>query len=393
MASIKLRIPEFKGESNPEVYLEWEDKVEKIFDIHDYTERKKVKLAVVEFSGYASTWWRKLCRSRSDNGTRKIATWAALKKLMRAKYVPVHHKRELFQKLQTLSQGSKTVDEYYKEIELAMMRANVDEDEEATMARFMGGLNKEIANMVELHHYTTIEDMVQMAEKIEKQLKRRPQNTRQPSGSSTNWRTNADNRPPWQRNRQNSGPPTFGKPNPNQGPTSGKKFTPSTSSKGNVSNSSNSVSTNSSSIQCFRCLGRGHIASQCPNQRTMTLLDDGTYISDDEEENVTNELAALSLEEEQDEEEESIPHGDCFVTLRALNAQPREDDHDIQRTNIFHSTCLIKNKVCMLIIDGGSCTNLAASYLVDKMKLKCSNHPRPYKLHWMNDCGEIRVTK
>ena len=64
LGSIKLKIPEFKGESNPEFYLEWEDKVEKIFDIHDYSEKKKVKLAVVEFSGYASTWWRKLCRSR-----------------------------------------------------------------------------------------------------------------------------------------------------------------------------------------------------------------------------------------------------------------------------------------------------------------------------------------
>ena len=97
--SIKLKIPEFRGESNPDLYLEWEDKVEKIFDIHDYGEQKKVKLAVVEFASYASTWWRKMCKSRADNGTRQIATWAALKKLMRTKFVPVHHKRELFQKL------------------------------------------------------------------------------------------------------------------------------------------------------------------------------------------------------------------------------------------------------------------------------------------------------
>ena len=56
LSSIKLKIPEFRGESNPDLYLEWEDKVEKIFDIHEYGEQKKVKLAVVEFAGYASTW-------------------------------------------------------------------------------------------------------------------------------------------------------------------------------------------------------------------------------------------------------------------------------------------------------------------------------------------------
>ena len=38
--------------------------------------------------------------------------------------------------------------DYYKEMEIAMIRANVDEDQEATMARFLLGLNWEIANLV-----------------------------------------------------------------------------------------------------------------------------------------------------------------------------------------------------------------------------------------------------
>ena len=59
------------------------------------------------------------------------------------------------------------MDEYYRDIELAMMRANINEDNEATMARFMGDLNREIAHLVELHNYDTIEKMVQMAEKVE----------------------------------------------------------------------------------------------------------------------------------------------------------------------------------------------------------------------------------
>jgi hypothetical protein len=41
------------------------------------------------------------------------------------------------------------------------------------MARFFNGLNKYIANMVELQHYIVIEDMVYMVVKIEKQLKRK----------------------------------------------------------------------------------------------------------------------------------------------------------------------------------------------------------------------------
>ena len=49
-----------------------------------------------------------------------------------------------------LSLDYKTVDEYHKEMEIAMIRANVVEDREATMARFLNGLNRDIANVVEL---------------------------------------------------------------------------------------------------------------------------------------------------------------------------------------------------------------------------------------------------
>ena len=34
-----------------------------------------------------------------------------------------------------------------------------------------------------------------------------------------------------------------------------------------------------SSIKCFKCLGKGHIASQCPNKRTMVVLDNGDITS------------------------------------------------------------------------------------------------------------------
>ena len=66
-----------------------------------------------------------------------------------------------------------SVEEYHKEMEIAMIRANVEEDREATMTRFLSGLNKNIANLVELQHYMEIEDMVDVAMKIERQLKRK----------------------------------------------------------------------------------------------------------------------------------------------------------------------------------------------------------------------------
>ena len=51
-----------------------------------------------------------------------------------------------------------------------------------------------------------------------------------------------------------------------------------------------------------------------------------------------------------------------------------------QRENIFHTRCHINNKVCSMIIDVGSCTNVASTTLVEKLNLLTLKHPRPYKL-------------
>ena len=65
------------------------------------------------------------------------------------------------------------MEDYYKEMKIATIRADVQEDREATMARFLAGLNREIANVIELQHYIEVVDMVHMAIKVEKQLKRK----------------------------------------------------------------------------------------------------------------------------------------------------------------------------------------------------------------------------
>lgn len=46
-----------------------------------------------------------------------------------------------------------------------MIRANVVEDRDTTMTRFLNGLNHEVVNVVELQHYIELEDMMYMVMK------------------------------------------------------------------------------------------------------------------------------------------------------------------------------------------------------------------------------------
>lgn len=63
--------------------------------------------------------------------------------------------------------------DYYNEMEVTMIRINVEEDHEATITRSLSGLNIEMANVIELQHYIELEDMVHMAIRVERQLKKK----------------------------------------------------------------------------------------------------------------------------------------------------------------------------------------------------------------------------
>ena len=106
-----------------------------------------------------------------------------MKATMRRRFVPSHYYKDLYQKLRSLTQGYRSVDDYHKEIEIVMIRANVEEDRESTMAKFFNGMNRDIANVVELQHYVELEDMVHITIKVERQLKRKGTRSFQNLGS------------------------------------------------------------------------------------------------------------------------------------------------------------------------------------------------------------------
>jgi hypothetical protein len=132
----------------------------------------------------------------------------------------------------------------------------------------------------------------------------------------------------------------------------------------------------------------GHIASQCPNKQVMVLQANGEIVIDCEDSDTDN----MPPLEDVFEEEYLAPDALTLVAMRALSLQANGVD-EVQRENIFHTRCYVKDKVCSVIIDGGSCTNVASTIMVEKLGLPMVKHPRSYKLQWLNDSGEIRVNK
>jgi hypothetical protein len=69
-----------------------------------------------------------------------------------------------------------------------------------------------------------------------------------------------------------------------------------------------------------------------------------------------------------------------------------EREENGQRHNLFHTRGMIKDKLCRIIVDNGSCNNIASQELVDRLELKPRGHASPYKMQWLNDCGALRVS-
>ncbi|KAH1038857.1 hypothetical protein J1N35_040600 [Gossypium stocksii] len=63
------------------------------------------------------------------------------------------------------------------------------------------------------------------------------------------------------------------------------------------------------------------------------------------------------------------------------------------REKVLFKPILTPCKVCSLIVDGGSCTNVESTMLVEKLGLPTTKHPHSYKVQWLNDGGELKVTK
>ena len=266
--------------------------------------------------------------NKRRNGEFPIETWAEMKALMHKRFVPSHYHRDLHQKLRLLTQGSQTVEEYFQEMELLMLRANLSEDSGATMARFLGGLNREIQDRVEMQHYLEIEEMLHKAILVEQQVKRRS-HARSSYGSSR-YQTSKEDKPSYQKES---------KPQPKEEPKPSSIYS---KEKGKME----TTSSRARDVKCFKCQGRGHYANECTNKRVMILLENGEFEFEDEKPETDQELSEAEYEEEP-------VRGRLLVARRTLGLQNKTEEQE-QRENLFYTRCMVQGKVCSLIIDGGS---------------------------------------
>lgn len=137
---------------------------------------------------------------------------------------------------------------------------------------------------------------------------------------------------------------------------------------------------------CYHCQKPGHKSNECPERRSVNLVDEPEQGKECYDEGADGES------EEGDDAEyhnhEDGEHVSCVVQrVLCFAKQPT------QRNSIFRSQCSINKKVCDLIVDSGSCENFVARRLVEYLNLPVEEHQYPYTIGWIQKGPTAKVTE
>ncbi|XP_074266899.1 uncharacterized protein LOC141590191 [Silene latifolia] len=150
-------------------------------------------------------------------------------------------------------------------------------------------------------------------------------------------------------------------------------------------------------IKCFQCQGYGHFRKDCPSKRELTAMEVEEWereelVECEEDESLVREEMEAREESGQDQVVAHPDTGHSLVSWRVMHSQQAPLKAD-QRSLIFRSRCTVQGRVCNLIIDGGSCTNVASITMVNQLNLVTQDHLNPYKLRWLNKGAGVKVDK
>ena len=352
--SIQVHVQDFEGKLNADDYCDWVASLEAFFEWKDLSDERKVQFMATKLKGHALIWWQQYQRSRDRRGIPRVNTWAEMKLKLDEKFLPLDYSQTLYRKFHKLQQrADQSVADYTEQFYKLLSRVNLHESDDQLVARYVSGLKYNLNAELMMHSLHSLEEAYQMALKAEEKLKwslyRKAESSR-----------SAKEKP------KKGVPAPLDRLNPHDGGGSKER------GKG-ISNSS----------KCFRCGEVGHRSYECPMKK-----------------------AELHLVEEEQEEREPIydeePEGDLneefcdadfdaesLVIRRVMTVQ---EDNQWLRHNIFRTYCVSHGKKCVLMIDSGSCENIVSKVMVDKLKLSCDRHPKPYKVSWFKKGGEVVVS-
>jgi len=92
-------ILKFKGQLDQDLFLDWLQIVERVFEFNDIPDERKVKLVALKLRKYASIWRSNVVIKGVRKGKWNIRTSEKMKSKLTSKFPPLHYLQDNFLKL------------------------------------------------------------------------------------------------------------------------------------------------------------------------------------------------------------------------------------------------------------------------------------------------------
>ena len=114
---VKVEVPDFKGELNPDLFMDWIQELEKYFDMEGIEEMdpRRTKIAASRMKSHAALWWENLQNARKRQGKEKIKSWPKMLKRLNVKFMPSDYQQRLFKEYQNLRQKELSISAFTEE--------------------------------------------------------------------------------------------------------------------------------------------------------------------------------------------------------------------------------------------------------------------------------------
>ncbi|XP_073266354.1 uncharacterized protein [Populus alba] len=386
---LNVEIPIFRGTQNVDAFFSWIDEVETGFGVIDCSEDRKLKVVANKLKGSAAAYWKYLKNKRVLDGKPPIATWEKIKSKFMSKFLPPDYEQRLYVQLQNCKQGNRTVEEYIDEFIRLNSRNLLPDNENMQIARFRGGLKRDIQDQMKMINTFTLGQAFDLARKAEEPIRTpfvRPRFTNQqyqagpsrvtPATEPTNETVAAEHRP--RRAAPQLAPNPYARPTPSL---------------------------------CYRCHQPGHRLNQCPQRPAVHFAEGGYDVAGDDdhdtevvdgiEEGEEDDFVGMVMRQPCDIQEKKIittstqcnsienlaaeqsgkEKFNCIVQRVFLT--PKKGLEISTRHQVFRTNAIINGVIAKVVIDTGSSENLVSKELVQKVKLTTEKHPQPYGLRWI----------
>ena len=94
--SVKIDVPEFSGGLILDDVTDWLNHVERVFEYHDISNHKKVKILGTKLKGRALAWWEQIQTQRVRFGKKKIQDWSKIKTKLQEQFLPFNYLQKQF---------------------------------------------------------------------------------------------------------------------------------------------------------------------------------------------------------------------------------------------------------------------------------------------------------